>query len=146
MSGNGRRRRGRPPNGQRSTDFKIEVARELVGAILEQTGCTQKELEDRYRFSRSTISDIVTGNRAMSVQKLKLLLNSYKRDEEVPIELKLTTADIPRRMAMMKLISAEKQLYERDAEIRRKNFELEESKLKLEFDQKLRALERMLQR
>lgn len=143
MSGNGQKRRGRPPNGKLSTDFKVEVARELVREILQQTGCTQEELEDRYRFPRTTISNIVTGNRAMTVQKLKLLLNSYRRDEDVPIELKLITADIPRRMAIEKLIVVEKQLYERDAEIRRKNFELEEKKLKAELDQKICNLERL---
>lgn len=81
----------------------------------------------------------------MSEQKLKLLLNSYVRDKGVSIELKLVTAAIPKRAGLKKLMIMEKQLYERDAELRRRNFELEERKLRMEFDQKLRDLERLVQ-
>jgi transcriptional regulator with XRE-family HTH domain len=123
----------------------VEVARELIGEILQQTGCTQEGLEDRYGFPRSTISNLITGKRPMSEQKLKLLLNSYVRDKGVSIELKLVTAAIPKRAGLKKLMIMEKQLYERDAELRRRNFELEERKLRMEFDQKLRDLERLVQ-
>lgn len=141
MSVDNPKKRGRPPASPLSREFQKKVARELIGEILQQTGASQLDLELRYGLSEGSISGIVTGKRTMSQKMLKLILNNYVRDKAVPIGLKLVTAGIPNRLAIQTQLVVEKRVYEREAEIRRKNFEIEETRLREELELKKRDFE-----
>jgi transcriptional regulator with XRE-family HTH domain len=132
-----KKKQGRPKRRKCTTDAKVAVAKKLVDEIRQQTGCSQEELEIRYRLPRSTISNIVTGKRPMSAQTLSLLLNSYVRDKTVPAELRMLAAGIPAKMGVANVVSYETELFNKRAELRRRDFELEESKMRKIFEEKI---------
>lgn len=145
MSGKSKRGRGRPrKTGVLSAQLGEEVANKLIDAIREQTGCNQGELEKRYDLPRSTISDIVTGNGVLSDRTLKLILMNLIRDEEVPVDVRVSIAKMVEKVSVERLIEAEKMLYEHQAEMRRRKFELEEMKLKEEFDRQVLSMAKLL--